>query len=257
MKRLIALTIILPIFASCQNLPKSAYSDLSENSSSNINPYSRIMEVPVPMGYRRVETNQGSFGAYLRNLSLRPEKTVYLYNGKPKNNQEAQFAVVEFPLGNKDLQQCADVIMRLRAEYFYKAGEFQRIRFNDNAQKIYSYQGGDKTSFEKYLETVFSHCGTISLEHAMVKRQRMNDLEIGDVLIQGGSPGHAMIIVDLAINDQGGKLFMLAQGYMPAQQLHIVKNPTMPGLSPWYRVNTNETIITPEWNFKPSHLKTW
>ena len=51
-------------------------------------------------------------------------------------------------------------------------------------------------------------------------------LQPGDVFIKGGSPGHAVIVVDVAIYTQTGKkVFLLAQSYMPAQQIHILVNP--------------------------------
>ena len=47
-------------------------------------------------------------------------------------------------------------------------------------------------------------------------------LQPGDVFIKGGSPGHAVIVVDVAIYPQTGKtVFLLAQSYMLAQQIHI------------------------------------
>ena len=38
-----------------------------------------------------------------------------------------------------------------------------------------------------------------------------------------------MIVADVAFNKKGEKIFILAQGYMPAQDIHIVKNPMEPG----------------------------
>jgi hypothetical protein len=50
---------------------------------------------------------------------------------------------------------------------------------------------------------------------------------------------------------------MLAQSYMPAQDIHIVKNPVDDKLSPWYEVNNAEEIITPEWTFLRNQLRRW
>ena len=48
----------------------------------------------------------------------------------------------------------------------------------------------------------------------------VTSMQIGDVLIQGGSPGHAVIVVDMAENPATGeKLYLLAQSYMPAQDI--------------------------------------
>jgi hypothetical protein len=58
-------------------------------------------------------------------------------------------------------------------------------------------------------------------------------------------------------NSEGKKIFMLAQSYMPAQDIHIVKNPVNEKISPWYEVKETEKIFTPEWIFKKEHLRSW
>jgi hypothetical protein len=60
-----------------------------------------------------------------------------------------------------------------------------------------------------------------------------NDLQIGDIFIQGGFPGHAVVVVDVALNtDNGQQVFLLAQSYMPAQDIQILQNPNDEELSP-------------------------
>jgi hypothetical protein len=59
----------------------------------------------------------------------------------------------------------------------------------------------------------------------------------------------------MAKNKQGKKIFLLAQSYMPAQELQILKNPNNAKMSPWYSEEFGETLITPEWTFKKAHLK--
>lgn len=96
-----------------------------------------------------------------------------------------------------------------------------------------------------------------SLEKQLIPVADFNKMAAGDVLIQGGFPGHAMLVVDMAVNNQGNKIFMLAQGYQPAQDIHIVINPADEKLSPWYQLTTPGEIITPEWRFRRSSLRTW
>ena len=85
----------------------------------------------------------------------------------------------------------------------------------------------------------------------------LKDIQIGDVFIYGGFPGHAVIVVDVAINKTtGDKCFMIAQSYMPAQNIHVLKNPTNVDLSPWFSVSAcKNQIITPEWTFETNQLK--
>jgi hypothetical protein len=82
-------------------------------------------------------------------------------------------------------------------------------------------------------------------------------MQIGDVLIRGGSPGHAMLVVDMAEDDKGHKIYMLSQGYMPAQDIHIVKNPSDPTKSPWFSLEGKGRIYTPEYIFNINELRAW
>jgi len=114
-----------------------------------------------------------------------------------------------------------------------------------------------QTEFENYLETVFTYCGTYSLSNSLHFEKNISDIIPGDVFIKPGSPGHAMIVVDVAENARGNKVFMLAQSYMPAQDIHIVKNLQDNHLNPWYEVSNTADIMTPEWTFHPGQLKGW
>jgi hypothetical protein len=239
-----ALAIILPLFTCCQA------------PVVNTNPYHTIGEIPIPKGFHRVTSANGSFAAWLRQLPLKADKTVYLYNGSLKSNQASQFAVVDIPVGNKDLQQCADAVMRLRAEYLYSCHRYTEIDFTDNNFTHYTFSAAGRDAFDKYLEKVFSWCGTLSLSQQL-KAVPFGAMAAGDVLIQGGSPGHAMLVADMAADNEGHIVYLLAQSYMPAQDIHIVINPGNHMLSPWYGLDSSFPIATPDWTFKTSQLKTW
>ncbi|MCH8317342.1 MAG: hypothetical protein IIA88_02400, partial [Bacteroidetes bacterium] len=65
-----------------------------------------------------------------------------------------------------------------------------------------------------------------------------------------------IIVVDLAVNPKTNeKIFLLAQSYMPAQEIQILKNPNNDKISPWYSVNFGEELETPEWTFNKTDLK--
>jgi len=221
------------------------------------NPYATIGDIELPKGFSRIESEKKSFTIWLRALQLKKSKKVYLYNGLPKRNQTAQFAVLNISIGNKDLQQCADAVMRFRAEYLYAQKRFSEIVFWDNNNKGYKLNAiNDRKHFDDYLNNVFARCGTLSLEKQLKPVRNLSNLQPGDVLIQGGSPGHAMIVMDMATNNSGKKIYLLAQSYMPAQDIHIVINQMNKNTSPWYELN-DETIYTPEWVFPRGHFKTW
>ena len=78
----------------------------------------------------------------------------------------------------------------------------------------------------------------------------------GDIFIQGGFPGHAVLVLDVATNAQDEKIFLIGQSYMPAQDFHILKNLENENLSPWYKINDGEKLYTPEWTFDWKDLKT-
>ena len=227
----------------------------------------------LPKDYIRKTPDKKSFGYFLQHTLLKPnEATVHFYNGQEKPNKVAA-AILNIDVGTKDIQQCADAVMRLRAEYLFGTQQFNLLHFNFtngfNASYLKWREGyrinvsGNKVnwvktnkesvsyqSFKEYLQIVFTYAGTASLAKEL-KLINMNDLEIGDVFIKGGSPGHAVIVMDVAINSKTDKkLFMIAQSYMPAQDIHILVNYNNPTISPWYELNpTSEKISTPEWTF--------
>lgn len=215
----------------------------------------KIAQIPLPEGYERVLQNENSFGFYLRELRLKKDNTVYLYNGQPKSNQTAQYAVLNMSVGNKDLQQCADAVMRLRAEYLKLQNK--PICFTDNNRKKYCWDQYKQRGWQGYLETVFGMCGTLSLEKEL-KQRDWKELTAGDVLIKGGSPGHAVLVIDVARHKRTGELiYLLAQSYMPAQDIHVLKNTSNKSLSPWYSAASSSIILTPEWTFYASQLRKW
>jgi hypothetical protein len=232
----------------------------------------------LPEGFSRVDVNAASFGAYLRELSLKPQGTpVRLYNGNLKASQDVHAAIVNIDVGKKDLQQCADAVMRLRGEYLYQAKQYDKIHFNlTNGFRVnYSeWMKGNRVNvngntttwaakkapsnsyadFREYMDFVFQYAGTLSLSKEL-KPLKVEDIEPGDVFIRGGSPGHAVIVADVAENKASGeKLFLLAQSYMPAQEIHILRNPDNTNTFPWYSTNFSGDLVTPEWTFSRDEL---
>lgn len=225
---------------------------------------SKILERFIPpTGYKRVVYDTETFAYYLQHLPLKPEGSkVYLYNGKEKHNQSFHAAVIKVSVGNRDLQQCADAVIRLRADYLYSQGRYEDIAFNfvsDGKPRLfidYCNNYSDLSCYKKYLNYVFSYANTRSLKGQLIKINSFDEINAGDVLIQSGNPyGHAVIVVDLVINEvSGDKLFLLAQSYMPAQDIHILKNISDKTISPWYRIPRGDKINTPEWIFYRNDL---
>jgi len=168
------------------------------NSKANFNPYPSIAAIPLPAGFKRLSTATNSFAEWLLHVKLKKDKTVYLYDGTPKINQAAQFAVLDISTGNKNLQQCADAVMRLRAEYLFATQQFNDIIFYDNEHTAYPFTAPfTKDHLHQYLQTVFGMCGTASLAKQL-HSVNIKDIQPGDVLIRGGFRGHAVMVMDMA-----------------------------------------------------------
>ena len=215
--------------------------------------------VPAPAGFQRIAAEPPSFAEWLRGLPLKPDATpVRLYDGQPKRNQENHVAVIDIDTGTRDLQQCADAVMRLRAEYLLGAGRARDIAFNDTDGKRHPFQGGagDYKSFRRYMDRIFAYAGSYSLEREMAPAP-LGDMRIGDVFIKGGFPGHAVLVVDMAANQTTGeKRFLLMQSYMPAQDMHVLKNPKSADGTPWYAMPAQgQELVTPEWIFPAGTLR--
>jgi hypothetical protein len=232
----------------------------------------------LPNGFYRDSLKENSFSYFLQNFTLKEHNAkVHLYNGNLKNRQDVHEAIFDISVGKRDLQQCADATMRLRAEYLYQQKAYDSIHFNFtngfNAEyskwrqgqrisvkgsKVNWYSGAEKgvsrKSFDKYLTMVFSYAGTLSLAKEM-KKISIAQMQIGDIFIQGGSPGHAVIIVDIAKNNNEEKMFLLAQSYMPAQEIHVLKNFNNQDISPWCSTKNLEVLQTPEWKFTKNDLR--
>lgn len=253
MKKFTAVIIILLVIIFTYQIMDEK--ELSPKTSL-ISPDGATMEerIIVPLGYERED--EDSLKEFLRTYPMKPHSSpVLLYNGNKKGNQNAHIAVFSLPIENENLQQCADSVMRMYAEYYWSKGEFDKIAFHftdgflceyskwrdgyrvsfDNGTKWVKSASYDDTydNFKKYLRIVFSYAGTQSMERYESEEISLSELNVGDVILKGGSPGHIVMVVDVCKNQEGKKAFLLAQGYMPAQEFHIVKNPLHED-DPWY-----------------------
>jgi hypothetical protein len=184
-----------------------------------------IGAIPLPDGYKRITASNDSYTAFLRSISLKSDKTVYLYNSIKKGNQQAQYAVIDMDAGHKDLQQCADAAMRIRAEYLFNKKDFSHISFNftngfacdfEHYAQGYRVKTNGNTctwikqnpesytysTFRQYLDVVYAYAGTKSL-HQQLKSIQITDIHPGAIFIQTRNPyGHAVTVMDMAYNPQ-------------------------------------------------------
>ena len=211
----------------------------------------------TPEGYKRTSAEESSLTVFLRGYALKDYGSpVLLFDGDDKRNQSAHAAVFTLPINDVDLQQCADSVMRIWAESYWSKGEYDKIAFHftngflcEYSKWVEGYRvaidGNDVywtqsasyddsyENFEDYLLKVFSYAGTLSMDSYESDTINLADMEVGDIIIKGGSPGHVVMVVDSCENAAGEKAFLLAQGYMPAQEFHVIKNPAH-AKDPWY-----------------------
>jgi hypothetical protein len=114
---------------------------------------------PPPAGYERSPVNSASFSAYLQQLPLQPHGSkVHYFDGRLKPNTAAYCAVIRMEIGNRDLQQCADAVMRLRGEYLFANRQWDQLgfAFGDGRMHYFSQTGTDRsyTCFRKWMDQV-------------------------------------------------------------------------------------------------------
>jgi len=232
-----------------------------------------------PPGYVRELEHDHSFAHWLRHLPLLPEGSpVRLHTGALKPRQDVHAAVLDLDVGARDLQQCADAVMRLRAEYLHARGRISDLRFHFTSGHAVPFtrwaegerpsvkgtqvrwvrggrKGTEHANLRAWLDTVFTYSGTQSLAREL-RPVNVEHLRAGDVFLQPGAPGHAVLVLDTAVHPRtGARVFLLAQSYMPAQSVHVLRNPQSAVLNPWYALDFGAELRTPEWTFRRKDLR--
>ncbi|WP_460217972.1 DUF4846 domain-containing protein [Psychroserpens sp. MEBiC05023] len=231
--------------------------------------------VKVPDGYKRVTYENGSFAEYLRHYKLKPfGSKIINYDNSEYFWQSGHIGILDIPVPKNGLQQCADALIRVRSEYLWNTNRKDEIGFNFTSGHYCSWLkyaegyrpkiNGNTVSFSKtavanhskenfynYLNLIFTYSGTLSLFNEL-KSIDDSDLQIGDMLIKGGSPGHIVMICDEVVNANGDKLFLLFQGNTPAQSVHLVKNLEDSKISPWYELKKDAVIPVSNYTFSSS-----
>lgn len=201
--------------------------------------------IAPPDGFTRVPTPERSFGAFLRELPVRTDRTwVQSFRGNRLDSPSA--AVILLDVGDRDLQQCADAAIRLHAEYLWSQGAADRAayhftsgdltewtrwkggeRFAIAGSKVARSQGAprpdDHKTYRGWLDLVFTYAGSRSLARD-ADPVPYDRVQPGDVYVQGGSPGHAVLVLDLATHPDGRRAALIGQSYMPAQDFHVVRS---------------------------------
>ena len=234
----------------------------------------------APENYKWIKEKPNSFGEFLGNFPLKKyDAQILRFDGNPIATQSLHEAIYDIDTGEKDLQQCADSVIRLYAEYLWKQDRKDEIAFhftNGDLVKWTDYRDGYRAfvmgnsvdyrktasyedsyqNFRNYLDLIYNYAGTISLTAETKAVNSTKNLKTGDILITPGSPGHVVFIAGTCENKNGEKLFLLSEGFTPAQSIHLLKNPFEENISPWYRLDVNsEKINTARFSFSPVHFR--
>ena len=233
------------------------------SKTSNPNNYKTIGDIPTPWGYERINGFDAAYSEFLRSLSLKGKGSdVMLYTGGKSRFQSLNYAVIDLPLLS-NAEQCADVCIRLRSEYLFNSGQYSSIHFKDVNGNTMRYSGGaSRKAFNNYLRRVYGMASTYSLSREMRQRP-LSDMQPGDVFVYAAVDrpgnhkyGHAVMVVDVAINKNGKKAFLLAEGNTPARDIHVMRNFENPFRSPWFFLDEDaEVLLLSVFPYKSNELR--
>lgn len=207
----------------------------------------------VPDGFTRAAAEDGSFAAFLRTLPMAPATAkVVDYRGTPlyaDGRHDAIAGVVDVDVGRADLQQCADAVLRMHAEWRYGKGERDLTYHAASGAKlayarwlagermipepgapgkfgVHPAAAPRKDSHEAlraWLDEVFTWANTSSLAREG-QAVAFEDVRPGDFFVMPGSPfGHAVLVLDVAADGAGRTALLLGQSYMPAQSFQLLR----------------------------------
>ena len=258
LKRLFISVLLLIVAGACAGLWI-----LYGSKTSNPHNYATVGEIPTPWGYERIDGGDAAYSRYLRSLPLKNKGTkVQLFTGGEARFQSLCYAVVDLPLLS-NAEQCADVCMRLRAEYLFNTRQYGKIRFKNVNGKTMRYGGGSsRKAFERYLRNVYGVASTFSLSRELEQRP-LKDMQPGDVFVYAAADrpgnhkyGHAVMVVDVAQDKHGRKAFLLAEGNTPARDIHVMRNFTNPFRSPWFTFDEDaDDLLLAVFLYKSSELR--
>lgn len=223
--------------------------------------------IKPPPGYTRVRLEAGSFGAWLRSLPMAPASTpVTRFDGSPAHPADDDYVagVIAIDLGSVDLQQSADVLIRLHAEWLWSLGKKDEISYPggpkllmplsrwEKGQRVIA-QGAnvfwavqtkpteaDYAEFRKYLDAVFTWANSASLARR-TERVPAEALQPGDFFLHTKPPGHVAIVLDIAEKPSGERLALLGQALSPTESVHVIR----PGrATAWFSLRPGHPLVT-------------
>ena len=230
----------------------------------------------LPKGYERISLN--GYSNWIINQPIIVNQDVLTYSKDVVwGLNKTYIAKFDYNIGKEDLHQCADAAIYLNAKYHYSTSNLHSIKYRFTNGYAYGYSTfvenkvpkcknnkgwkcklvyeQTNQKLDEYLNIVWKYAGSYSLEKYDTYQVNINDIRPGDIFIYGGFPGHVVSVVDVIVNKNGDKKFMLAQSYMPAQDQHILLNPRKE-FSVWHDlVYTENEVVTNGGVFDKTQLR--
>ncbi len=238
---------------------------------------------PAPAGYARIAVAAESFGALVRSLNVLPDSVpVRFADGRTCQTWPAGTRVVALPfLFRADLEQCADMALRLYTEYHWARGSADSLEFKlQNGQRIAwrEWRAGrrlrfdsaanrhvvaparadsSRAEFERFLHYLFLWTGSAALQRDLHKL-RADDLRPGDLIVQNttGAMGHVSVILDVAQDSSGHRLYLIGNGWTPAQSFFVRIARPEEGSEGWFTLAGYEKHLS-VYGFGPFNFRRW
>lgn len=231
-------------------------------SAQNNNPDSIAM-IPCVDDYERIELESESYADYVRSLPLKKYGSpVKSWSGGIIHNADEIHAVIDWAKPSK-VQQCADVAIRLRAEYLRERNQRSKIKFkslsgdsieyvkwlagryalNSSGRRIVygkssTVKSDTDAEFDKYLRFVMTYANSSSLARDLLTVEE-SELLPGDIYIQPdpsgrGGIGHVSVVLDISETKEGHRLYLFGYGFIPAQDFHLPLPSKDQGVGKWF-----------------------
>jgi hypothetical protein len=219
-------------------------------------------------GYSVFTDEPDSWSEWLRLLPLAaPGTPVRNYRGEivVPGDDEHLAAVVAIDIGNRDIQQSADVILRLHAEWRWYIDDLRMLYLSDTKVELplQKWVAGERliegegqpswirqaaptpklehAEFREYLDSVFTWSdGRALLAESVPLAPEV--LEPGAFFLHEGHPAEVLVVLDVATSPAGKRAMLLAQALNPAENIHVIR-PSRDSL--WFPVRTDQPVRVP------------
>ncbi len=234
----------------------------------------------TPPGFSRIAVPKGSFAEWLRHMPV-------LAEGSPVKTARGRIvlagdhpnlaAVIVLQPHRRGLLNSANMMIRLKAEHAWSAGDVERLGFHFTSGQTLRWRswtrglrplrdaagvrfirteaaGDGREQFCRYLETLFGHTSNTSLLDDT--RPAMDrTLAVGDIFLRPGRDGHAVMILDVATDSRGGVRVLLGQGGSPVRTFHVLRSD---GGSAWFPISRSQgLVLAGEAEFTMNDLRHW